>query len=211
MIWFYALYLCHTCFFLMKCLEAQFLEWKPLPMNPFNNRHYGFNNNLNNAAVADEDDYNFEFMSKSFLLKKILAHNFFPHLFIYWLVDQKNIFFTSFELLVFLVTYTFFSLILASKEVTADYIKRVIETQISFSSSMALKKNETFLRRVKKIYNYFKIQSVIQVTSLVLLFWAYYYSNFSLIALLLYPGVGNMIEIFMASYNFKFQLQQALS
>ena len=114
----------------MKCLEAQFLEWKPLPMNPFNNRPYGFNNNINNAAVADEDDYNYEFLSKSFLLKKILAHNFFPQLFIYWLVDQKNIFYTSFELLVFLVTYTFFSLILASKEVTADYIKRVCSASL---------------------------------------------------------------------------------
>mmetsp|Transcript_8945 Transcript_8945/g.6713 ORF Transcript_8945/g.6713 Transcript_8945/m.6713 type:complete len:113 (-) Transcript_8945:654-992(-) len=104
-----------------------------------------------------------------------------------------------------------FSLILASKEVTADYIKRVIETQISFSSSLALKKNEIFLRRVKKIYNYFKVLTVLQLSAAALLLYLYQYANFTLLVLLLYPAVGNTIEIFMASYNFRFQLQQALS
>ncbi len=54
-----------------------------------------------------------------------MIHNFFPYLFIYWLVDQKNIFTTSFELMVFTVVYTYFSLVIASKEVVADYIKKV--------------------------------------------------------------------------------------
>lgn len=64
-------------------------------------------------------------MNYSFIFQKITVHNFYPHLFIYWLVDQKNIYVTSFEVLIFFVAYTYFSLVIASKEVIADYIKKV--------------------------------------------------------------------------------------
>ena len=80
--------------------------------------------NENNRVLEDADEYK----NKSFILKKVLVHNFFPQLFIYWLVDQKNIYVTSFEVLVFIVSYTYFSLVIASKEVIADYIKLVSKT-----------------------------------------------------------------------------------
>lgn len=70
---------------------------------------------------------------------------------------MEQIYSSLMEFFVFLVSYTYFSLALASKEVTADYIKKVIETQISFSSSLSLSKDENFQRKVKKIYNYFKL------------------------------------------------------
>jgi hypothetical protein len=55
-------------------------------------------------------------------------NNFYPHLFVFWLVDYRNIYVTHFELLVFIVIYTYFTFVLASKDLTADYIKKVIET-----------------------------------------------------------------------------------
>jgi len=63
----------------------------------------------------------------------------------------------------------------------------VIETQISFSSSIALNKNELFHKRIRKLQRYFAIQIVMQTYALVLLTWLFYYANFSLIALLIYP------------------------
>lgn len=108
----------------MKCFEALYLEWTPFPINPLNNRNQpnANNNNMN----REEEELNIEYHNKSYILRKACAHNFYPYLFIYWLVDQKGIFITSIELLLFVLCYTYFSFVSASKDVTADYIKKVI-------------------------------------------------------------------------------------
>lgn len=63
----------------------------------------------------------------------------------------------------------------------------MIETQISFSSSIALKKNELFLRRVKKLNCYFFQQIVLQSAATLTIGWLYYYGGYCLVSLLVYP------------------------
>lgn len=58
----------------------------------------------------------------------MLSRNYFAYLFAFYLVDQRNIYATSFEVLVFLTLYAYYSFVIASKEVVADYIKKVFTT-----------------------------------------------------------------------------------
>ena len=94
-----------------------FLEWTPLPENPVNANRNGIENSNNAAALAIQQD--------SVILQKILAHNFYHSLFIFWLVDYKNIYATIFEVIIFVTVYNYHSFVLASKEVIAEYIKKV--------------------------------------------------------------------------------------
>lgn len=89
---------------------------------------------------------------------------------------------------------------MATKEVIADYIKKVkfgapnplqvIETQISYSSSLTLRKDEVFTRRIKnleKFILYLIFETVVVTGSLV---WLFYYSGFTLVSLLAYPVIS---------------------
>jgi hypothetical protein len=46
-------------------------------------------------------------------------------LFIYWLVDHKNIYPTVLEVLIFIIAYNYHSFVIASKEAIAEYIRKV--------------------------------------------------------------------------------------
>lgn len=113
---------CHLIFLLHKGFEAWFLEWKPSPENPLNNP------NRNNNSNPEEDS----------VLLKLILHNYFPYLGLFWLVDHKNIYTTMFEVMVFFIVYTYHSFVLATKETISDYIKKVYSYIIQIYTIMIL-------------------------------------------------------------------------
>lgn len=92
-----------------------FLEWTPLPENPVNGANRNGIENANDALALQD----------SIILQKVFTHNFYHNLFIFWLVDYKNIYATIFEIMIFITVYNYHSFVLASKEVIAEYIKKV--------------------------------------------------------------------------------------
>lgn len=65
-------------------------------------------------------------------------------LIIFMLTDSSYIFSTFLDFIVFMIVYTFHSITHADRDVITDYIKLIIETEISYTSSTFLKKNELF-------------------------------------------------------------------
>jgi hypothetical protein len=78
------------------------------------------------------------------VLEYIFRKHHFTNLLALLLIGGVHVFATSFEYLVFVGVYTTHSYILANDYVIERFNKKIIETQVSFSSSLLLRKNEVF-------------------------------------------------------------------
>lgn len=83
-------------------------------------------------------------MHESTILEYIFRKHHFTSLLGLLIIGGASVFATSFEYMVFVTVYTVHSLILGSDYVMERFNKKIIETQISFSSSLLLRKNELF-------------------------------------------------------------------
>ncbi|CDW87415.1 low quality protein: e3 ubiquitin-protein ligase amfr-like [Stylonychia lemnae] len=160
--------LCHLGFLYHNVLEKSFLEWVVPPHN-FNN----INQNVNPQQQPQQNQ-----QKATTILELLIQENLYYYLVIYWLIDHKNIYATFFDVLVFGVAYTFFSF---------THCSGVIDTQISFSSALFLRKDENFQRRIKKVDNYFKNVIAYEILTIIILLWLFYYANILLLLLLIEP------------------------
>jgi len=137
--------------------------------------------------------------------------NYLYNLFIFFIVDPNSLYQTHFDFLLFLIVYLYWSIVYASKEVIVEYIRSVIESQISLSSSLTLRKDEVFQRRTCKVDTFINYLIVSSICTIAFLSWLFYYSNVTLVLLLAYPAFINLLELAQLKVNFKFQIHLALS
>ncbi len=123
----------------------------------------------------------------SLLIEHALKHNYYIWIGAFALIDLWGFYATSFDFFVYLIIFNHQSLGLAMKELMNSYTRQVIETQISFSSSLSLQKDETFHRRLRKLNSLFYYLGLSSVVTNVFIFWLFYYSSYTHLAFLLYP------------------------
>ena len=88
---------------------------------------------------------------------------------------------------------------------------QIIETQISFSSSILLKTNEIFQSRIAKVRLFYTCLIFGTVIFVGIFSWLFYYAGFTLLFFLSYPGLCNLSKLLQSVYNFNFQLRHSLN
>ena len=88
---------------------------------------------------------------------------------------------------------------------------QIIETQISFSSSILLKNNPIFQARVAGVRIFYTCLIGGSGAFGLLTFWLFYHAGFTFLFFLMYPFVMNLLKLSKSVYNFSFQLKHSLS
>eukprot|EP00347_Sterkiella_histriomuscorum_P023911 403332960 len=192
----YVFVICHAIYLFHKGLETAFLEW---------------NRNGMNHLHQQQQQPNQSQVKTNSVLEVMVQENIYYYLVMYWFLDHRNIYSTFFEVFIFAIFYTAYGFSHSSATLIQDYIRKVIDTQVSFSSALVLRKDENFQRRIKKVENYYKYLLVNEITINCLVLWLFTYANPCLLMLLMQPGVKNIVSISHNFYNFRFQMNQALS
>ena len=88
---------------------------------------------------------------ENILIQYFWQHNNMQVLFWYWFIDSSAIYPTSFDFVVYFLTFYQMSYVTSCSKVLEKFISTVIDSQISFTPSTTLKKSELFQERVHKL------------------------------------------------------------
>lgn len=133
------------------------------------------------------------------LINTLVANqNYIYLIFWYYFVDSSYIMPTGFDFLIYLIQFGNQSFVLACNIVMQKYIAEVIDAQISFTTTIALRKSMQFRERVHKIIAFQFYLTAVSLVGAVMIVWLLYktqpFAWFHLI-FLAYPALVNYFEL----------------
>ena len=150
------------------------------------------------------------------LFNHFAQNNYIQVIFWYWFIDMGKIFPTSFEFMIYFVTFLQMSYVLTVHSILGQFIAQVIDAQISFTPSVSLKKNDIFKERLHKLIFLQKFLLLRSILSLVSIF--YFFVNFGEGApkvswthfiFLSYPGFENVFKILIQINELQNKLKES--
>ena len=176
----------NICYCSYRLLLDYFLDWEPI------------NGTTSNDILRAKQ-------RRLVLVNTLSMQNYIYHLFWYQFIDSGAVFPTGFEKIFYLFIFMHQSHVLSCGKVLDQFLAQVIDAQISFSTTISLKKNQLFRDRVHKIVLLNFLLLVNALFSIVFCTWLlinkdeeFSWTHFNFLC---YPAMVNFCELLIQRKN----------